>query len=643
MNLLFARFVNALLLLAVAYVALVSMPMPLISYGTGLDASWILGLNWAHSQHLVAGRDIVFTYGPLGYLVYPDPVCGTPVLALLYRLGLYVLSLAALCRLVWIHQSKVTALWLAVLLGLEFALSTLPAQSQSVLTLTIVALLVLVDRSGWRPAEASLLAFLAAFESLSKLNQGAQAVAIFCAVLAAAVIQSRPRDARAWRPWLAVLALLPLSFAVLFWASTGSLVSLPAYLRTAWAIASGHSETMGLAGPLWQAVLAAATIAATLGAVLLATSGWRALLPGLAPAVIVAFFAFKQAMVRQDAHAVGFHLQFASGLLFLLVSAKVARDRRLILILALFSVVMGYAISVEQLPASAPAMRATAELRLAGPTLSAFLHWRTTWARMGAAGQYLRRPLRLPARFHEIIGSGTVDAEPWDVDVVQANGWRWQPRPAFQSYIAYTPMLDRMNAGHLEGPHSADFVLLNFSAIDGRHPFLETPLSWRALLDRYDLKLSDAGWLLLQHRGQSRYGPPEPLGRSVAHWDEAIRVPPGTDLLMMAPRMTPSLTGRVASMLFRSAAVYMDGIFSSGRTVRWRCVPRNLAAGFWIRPFPRSLPDLPPLFQPDAFPPSADQIVSVRFHADKPREYAPEIPIGWYGLPLAAAGKPTAN
>jgi hypothetical protein len=627
--------VNYLLLLIIPYVALVSVPMPWNSYGTGLDASWMLGLNIAHSQAMVAGRDIAFTYGPLGYLMYPDPICGRPLLALLYRVGLYLLWIGVLCRLVWIHPSRSTALWLALLLGLEFALNALPAQSQGTITLTAIALLTLIDRSRWRWLELCLLAVMAAFESLVKLDQGIEWIGIFFAVAAAAIIESRPLAWRERRRWLAVLILPFLFIAILFWLSTGSPGSLFGYIRFGLEIVTGHSETMGLAGPLWQVALAAATIATTYGAVALTASDLPALLPGLIPSLIVTFFAFKQAMVRQDVHGALFHLKFASGLLFLLVLTRAARDRRLILVLTFFSVVMAYAISVEQFPGLAVSIRDRFDLRMAGQTWSAFWHWRSSWANIGATEQTLRQPLRLPNRFREIVGNGTVDVEPWDVDIVQANGWRWLPRPAFQSYIAYTPALDRLNAEHLEGNHTADFVLLNFSAIDGRHPFLETPVSWRALLDRYDLMLSGAGWLLVEHRDQWRFKPLLRLANSTAHWDEMINVPRGAGLLVMAPQIRPSLAGRMESALFRSAAVYLDGVLSSGRTVHWRCIPRNLAGGFLIRPFPQNLQELAQLFKPEMFPPSADQITSVRFHADKPHEFVPEIPIVWSILPIA--------
>src|SRR5579863_8721440 len=100
-----SRLTVWLLVLTVIYVALISLPGPPRSSGTGLDASWALALNLAHARGMVAGRDVIITYGPLGYLLYPEPLSGAPILALIFRLGLYLLFVAALCRLAWIMNS----------------------------------------------------------------------------------------------------------------------------------------------------------------------------------------------------------------------------------------------------------------------------------------------------------------------------------------------------------------------------------------------------------------------------------------------------------------------------------------------------------------------------------------------------------
>jgi hypothetical protein len=630
-----------LVLLVVAYVAVIGVPVSIGWYGTGLDASWKLGLNLAQSQGLVAGRDVVFTYGPLGYLFYPERVSGAPMPTLIFRLGLYALSIAALYRLVWMLASQAAAFWTTAILGLAVVLDALPAESPLIFAIDRLALLALVDRSDWRYAELSVLGFLSGLGLLVKLNQGMEGVALFLAVLATVAFQGWPLSRRARRQACAALCVLPSSMAIVFLASTGSLSGIGLYAQNGWQIVSGYAEGMGLAGPLWQAALACATIAAIFLAILLAAVDLRSLGPGMAPALIVAFFAFKHAMVRQGpGHAPAFHMEFAVGLLFLLVCASAARDRRLIVVLQLFSVAMAYAVSVEAYPGFDAAVKSRLQLRQAYASLADFLRWPSTWEKTGAENQRNRAPLRLPERFHRLIRNGTVDAIPWDIDVVQANGWRWRPRPVFQSYSAYTPALDRLNAGHLESDRTADFVILNFSAIDGRHPFLETPLSWRALLDRYDLKLASPDWLLLQHRKELRYGPAASLGNSTARWDEDVRVPQAGGLLLMGPHIHPSLSGRAMSVLFRPAPVYMEAAFNSGRRVSWRSVPSNLAAGFLIRPFPQNLQELRELFLPD--PPSAslERVVSVRFHTSRPTEFAPDIPIEWSRLPVRAGETP---
>jgi hypothetical protein len=624
-----------LVLLTATYVAVISLPVPLASYGTGLDPSWILGLNWAHSLGLVAGRDVVFTYGPLGYLLYPERVSGAPMLALLFRLGLYLLSVGALYRLVSILPSKVAAFWTAVILGMAVVLDALPAESQLVFGLERLALIALVDRSKWRYAELSVLGFLSGLGLLVKVNQGLEGVALFLAVLTTVVFQEWPLTRRARRLVFAVVCVLPLSILMMFLASTGSLLGLVPYARNTWQIVSGYSEGMGLPGPLWQAALACATIAVTFLAALLVAVDLRSLWPGMAPTLVVTLFVFKHSMVRQDpGHAPAFHMGFAVALLFLLICAKAARDRRLIVILQLFSVAMAYAVSAQTYPGFDSHVRARLVLRQAYASLADLWRWPSTWERIGASNDRQRGQLRLPDQFHRFIGNGTVDAVPWDVDIVQANGWEWRPRPVFQSYSAYTPALDRLNAGHLYGDRTSDFVLLNFASIDGRHPFLEAPLSWRALLDRYDLKLASADWFLLQHRKGPRFRQLASLGHSTARWDEEVRLPPAEGLLVMAPRIDLSLSGQAMSLLFRPAPVYMEAALRSGGRVRWRSVPRNLGGGFLIRPFPQDLRELRELFLPGLPPASPERIVSVSFRTSRPSEFAPEIPIEWSLLPV---------
>ncbi len=59
--------------LLLIWIGLALLPMPPQIPITGLDASWAHALNVAHARNFIFGRDIVFTFGPLGYLLYPLP------------------------------------------------------------------------------------------------------------------------------------------------------------------------------------------------------------------------------------------------------------------------------------------------------------------------------------------------------------------------------------------------------------------------------------------------------------------------------------------------------------------------------------------------------------------------------------------
>jgi hypothetical protein len=632
-----------LLVCMLLYVALISLPGPPKSYGTGLDPSWMFGLNLAHAHGMVPGRDVVSTYGPLGYLLYPEPVSGTPILALAFSLSLYLLFILVSCRLLWIMPSKVAASWTILILGLGVALDPLPEENRVIFSVAALALLPLVDRSRWRYVELCLLGLLAGLSSLVKMNQGVEGVAIFIVLVGTVAFQDRPLTRSAKRQLIAAVCILPLSIVILFLISTGNLTSLFGYVRTGWEIVFGYSEAMGLPGAIWQVTLACATIVATF-LVLLIAGDWRSLWPGAAPALIVAFFVFKHAMVRQGpGHSPSFHIRFTVGLLFLLVCARVARDRRLVMTMQLFSVAMAYAISTETYGVFDSDIKARLQLRQAPTILAAYRQWPSIWAALGAANDLHRAQLRLPDPVHRLIGNGTVDAIPWDVDMVQANGWHWRPRPVFQSYSAYTPALDRLNATHLESNRAADFAILNFAAIDERHPFLETPVSWRALLDRYDLKLAASDWFVLQHRAASRYAPLASLGFSETRWDQDIVVPQVDGMLVMAPRLQASLSGKLATLLFRPAAIYVEVTYRSGQKLHWRCVPRNLAEGVLIRPFPQDLQELRPLFSRAEVRNPTEQVESIRFHCDKPGEFASDIPIEWFRLPVRDAEAPGSS
>src|SRR5450432_918721 len=51
-----------------------SFSVPFESVKPGLDESWAWALNAVTQTNYIFGRDVVFTYGPLGFLMCPRPI-----------------------------------------------------------------------------------------------------------------------------------------------------------------------------------------------------------------------------------------------------------------------------------------------------------------------------------------------------------------------------------------------------------------------------------------------------------------------------------------------------------------------------------------------------------------------------------------
>ncbi len=585
----------------------------------GLDESWVVALSMAHNQGLVHGKDIIWTYGPLAYLSLPSFPSGQPDLVLVYHLGIYLLWALALIRLARASRNRAPA-WSVFMIGIVAILEPTLVGDHLELAIFTWAALVLVDDGRFRFLDTVVLAFLAAVALLVKVSLGVQAALTFLCILAV-LWRQRPKAQLA-----AVAACLPVFTFVLYWASTGSAGSFFSYLWYALNLSSGYSDSMGMPGPLWQAVVVVISLALLFLVLPLLARPVRELVPAFAPAVVSAFFLFKNAIVRQDAHAASFQIKLVLASMFFLVVAGSVRYRRALMVLQVASLAVGFVAVLQIWPNSVAAAERRLALRVAEP-IRWLLHPRETWRNSKRLEEAEFSTLRLDREFAGAIGSATVDAIPWEVDRVEANHWKWQPRPIFQSYAAYTPVLDRINAQHSQGGTAAGFLLVDWGTIDGRHPFFETPLSWRAVLDRYESTISNGQTLLMRRLPDHRFLDPEPAGSSVARWNEVVSVPQGDSPLVLSAGVRKSLLGSVLSFGYRLSSVWIVITRQSGRTQQYRVVPLNLAAGIIINPFPEDLAALNLFGRRDCMP--GDPVVSLRFVSSRPMEFGSDIPLQW--------------
>ncbi len=622
-----------------AVIFLIVTPGMPFTPGAGLDPSWIFGINMGHSERMVFGRDIIFTYGPLGYLMMPSFPEAEPWAVFAFLWGIALVAAYALWTLCMRarHWTEMV-LYLGVFwIYNGFAWdSPIERPLGAVIALTL-AVAIRLDERPW--FDIGLLSFLGAVLLLAKFNIGMIASLAAFYFVACVVWRGRRMPGLIVKPAGAVVAVWAVTLVGFYWALDGTLGGVVAFLRNSMEVANGYSEAMGLPGPLWVAACAVLSCVALWIAVPVAAGQLRRVVWGVPLLIGMSFLCFKSAMVRQDAHALPFPYQMAALSLLVIALVSTWRSRIVVAIFVAGSLASGFAQLGD--PPLPPEHLDRLTGRAALVSFEEYLHWP---AAVTAMEMNTQRALGLdasPPEFQPYVEGKRVNAYPTEIAMIRANHLRWQPLPVIQAYSAYTPALDLLNARAVDDPAGPEAILLWWDSIDAREPFYETPESWWALLNWYDVKARSHNWpqnmCVVVRRSTPRFDPPVPIGTAVVHWGQTITLPPvaNDEALMMRAEIGESLKGIVKRELFRAPMVMVRATLESGFIDSQRAIRANLPDGVLVSDWPKSLGDLAPMFGPAGV--SRDRVVSISFHTQSPNEFARVIRIRWSKVKLRHA------
>jgi hypothetical protein len=589
------RTVGPILVLAGLITAL-AWPFLDLPATTGLDRSWQIGLHLASWMDLRQGVDFVFTYGPLGFLAVPHPYLGVTSLLALVASGAVYFSLVAVML---IEARRVVPLWAAALVVLAIARTfvALPPFEAFQVLVFIACVEALAGRVRAPAGAIALgLGIAAGFAMLGKLNVGVF-VASMGAVTALAVV-------RPWWRGIVVYAAGAVASGLVLWIATGqSLSDIASYASGAVQTISGYSEAMGLdrdPALLW-------VYAAFAGIAVL--FGWTAYrmsadwprpqrLGLLFVCLIFGFAMWKTAFTRQY-HA----FALAAILVALAVIGAHLRDRRLWLT-SLLAVGIAFLAAAQATPASYMNVVGSAR-SLAVEAATAVIPGRALRAEQSTRASLRKRYALDPTTLGELSGK-RVSVDPVEAGVAFAYPeLTWAPLPVMQSYTAYTPALDHLNADRLASADAPDRILRSvaFNAdppdwltrqrghplrpgesipvtVDGRYRWFESPAAMLETFCRYGQLSSIGSWQVLGRFGGS-CGPAEPLNTVQAREGEAVQVPvesrPDRFVTVRVRGLEPSLIDRVRTALWKA-----DEWYATIAGVRYRLVAPTMSDGLLL-------------------------------------------------------------
>ena len=548
----------------------------------GIENAWAQVLHVAFSRHWQFGQDIVFTYGPWGFLArgYYPPTYPVSVIAWI------ILSLVFLCagwRLAC-HLSDnrlVAGLWLV---GFTAAAS-IPAGDDFNARLVAWGVLLLflhffVEECVFTPIQA-LLAVSLGWLSLVKFTGLMESVMVVAVIAADNIFRHRRF------PWIVPLWVASL---VCFWVAAGQhLSSLGPFLCNSWRITSGYTEAMMLTGKTGARdavcfLLIAVLLCALTGRVAWARHRFLGALP-LAGLGTILFIVFKLGYVRNDRH------EITSAMALVLISL----------------VCLAVAWPGKKRAAGAASCLLIASTLFASSVFNCWLPGDGLWKQLagtfsiynllapvvGPYTGYLRsnyeKNLASERKTHPLPPiEGDADLYSYEQTILFAHTLPYQPRPVIQSYSAYTLELAEMNAAHLRTARAASNILFAIQPINDRFPSLDDGRSWPELLTLYDLKgaSDDKGtFLLLSRAAAAREFHLTPLQNTSARFGEPVTLPAATNgPVWVEIKIKKSLTGTVVSTLYKPPVLMLTVSLQDHTQCRFRLVPGMAGSGFLLSP-----------------------------------------------------------
>jgi hypothetical protein len=573
---------------ALAWVAIAITFLGMIPFSPGIGSemeSWTVVMNEVVAGHLAIGRDVIFTFGPFASVytqnyhpaTYPIMLVGSAILAAGLCAGFSLLSFERRPALLIFLPLVVGVAWSrdAIFMAIPFFLmlvcfrASLPKDD--------------VDHLEITGTKAVLLGILACSVGILPLIKVTFLGLAFIEGLASVAMLVFSRQTR-----LAVLLIVVSAVSLLLgWKWSGQLLhNIIHYVLAQRSIVSGYSEAMSVEGPFSEVMYwLIAAVVLTVGFFLFIARG-RGLVGLIALAAIVLYLltSFKAGFVRQDLHQ---HTSSAT-LLFVALALATMLEARKAVVIGILSIAGWFAIEhslmdyrrgifVERVKASYSSMYVWLPRRIVGDD-------------------------SLPTNYNNVKNiersqnpllnvQGTADVYPTRIDLLFMNNIPWSGRPIIQSYSAYRPVLDQLNAGHLTGPGAPDNVFLTVGAIDGRLPSLEDALSWGVFLTNYSIVGQQLNLIHMKKSLPPRKSTSKPLLEMDARTNEAIAIPPHDGIVIARIRMRPTLLGQAVLTAYKLPQVYIDFTLTTGETRRFRYIPEMGATGFVLSPLVKSNDD----------------------------------------------------
>jgi hypothetical protein len=574
----------------VVYVTLmVSVALSLMQFperaadSKGLDPAWELFLNHAYENSLSFGTEVIFTYGPLGFLFTPD-YTGWEVDNRIF-LELVLKGWVALGFILLLVK---TNLYLRIpLLAFVFLNPIwILQESSSVLSLGLLCwCVVCVLETGKKEyGYYYLFAFFCGLLSLVKFTLLMSSGFLIFLLTIYLLIKKEKKTA------IILNSLLFATFAIGWILLKQSLLNLPAYLLNSWEMASGYGKSMAIYEPSKVfAVGVTALLACSLSGfiILLETfdrRSWQEKAKTFLPVLGIGFLLFlnwKHGFSRADLHVLVF-FGFApiAGIALTVFANK--NCSRISSFISLAAVCICCFLGVKWMLPNFFSTRCDTLTNSMKKSFSILSDPSSYKADIENKFEMMTKASQ-PTLLSSYVDDSTIDVWGNNQGQVIYRGLNYQNRPVFQSYSAYTPRLQKLNASFFEDDSRPEFLLFNLDTIDNHFPPSDDASAFIEVYHRYSPVLQSDDGLLMRSNEETSFKL-EKIDEKTIAWGQKYSLKETNQTLILRVHTTTSFAGKVRNLLYKPPPAKIRIFDSKKSNITYNFIPSSWENGVLINP-----------------------------------------------------------
>ncbi|MBS1779359.1 MAG: hypothetical protein JST70_08530 [Bacteroidetes bacterium] len=188
----------------------------------------------------------------------------------------------------------------------------------------------------------------------------------------------------------------------------------------------------------------------------------------------------------------------------------------------------------------------------------------------------------IPTHVLSRIGKHSVDIFPWDSEYLIENGLNYQPRPVFQSFSAYTDHLEQINYKKYLNK-APDYIIYDYESIDDRYPYNDDLLVNFFICKNYsfvDSFTSNGRWRAVLER--KPFAQPLKIVEQGAQLYKINEDIPVEKAKMIKMQFGLNNVGKLQSFLYREPVLNLKMTRANGYSVTYRVSREMLKAGIMV-------------------------------------------------------------